>query len=104
MLHAFGGSCGLLCGVFGAELGVRRIVIPYTASVNAAFGLLSADIVHEYSVTKTLPAPSPAAEINEIYAPMMDRARAQLAAKGLPTAPSPSTGPSICATGARCTR
>ena len=82
MLHAFGGSCGLLCGVFGAELGVRRIVVPYTASVNAAFGLLSADIVHEYTVTKTLPMPSPAAEINEIYAPMMARARVQLAAEG----------------------
>ena len=83
VLHAFGGSCGLLCGVFGAELGVRRIVVPYTASVNAAFGLLSADIVHEYSVTKTLPMPSPAAEINEIYAPMVARAREQLAAEGL---------------------
>ena len=82
VLHAFGGTCGLLCGVFGAELGVRRIVIPYTASVNAAFGLLAADIVHEYSVTRTLPVPSPAAEINEIYAPMIDRAREQLAAEG----------------------
>ena len=82
VLHAFGGTCGLLCGVFGAELGVKRIVVPYTASVNAAFGLLSADIVHEYSVTKTLPAPSPAAEINEIYAPMVARAREQLAAEG----------------------
>ena len=82
VLHAFGGSCGLLCGVFGAELGVQRIVVPYTASVNAAFGLLSADIVHEYSVTKTLPAPSPAAEINALYAPMMTRAREQLATEG----------------------
>ena len=82
VLHAFGGTCGLLCGVFGAELGVKRIVVPYTASVNAAFGLLSADIVHEYSVTKTLPMPSPADEINEIYAQMVARARAQLAAEG----------------------
>ena len=82
VLHAFGGSCGLLCGVFGAELGVRRIVVPYTAAVNAAFGLLSADIVHEYSVTRTLPAQSPAAEINDIYAPMEARARAQLATEG----------------------
>ena len=82
VLHAFGGSCGLLCGVFGAELGVKRIVVPYTASVNAAFGLLSADIVHEHSVTKTLPVPSPAEEINEIYAPMAARAREQLAAEG----------------------
>ena len=82
VLHAFGGTCGLLCGVFGAELGVRRIVVPYTASVNAAFGLLSADIVHEYTVTKTLPVPSPAAEINEICAPMVARAREQLSAEG----------------------
>ena len=82
VLHAFGGSCGLLCGVFGAELGVKRIVVPYTAAVNAAFGLLAADIVHEYSVTRTLPAPSPAAEINDIYAPMVARAREQLAAEG----------------------
>lgn len=82
VLHAFGGTCGLVCGVFGAELGVRRIVIPYTASVNAAFGLVSADIVHEYSVTKALPAPSPAGEIEAIYAPMAARARAQLAAEG----------------------
>ena len=82
VLHAFGGTCGLLCGVFGAELGVKRIVVPYTASVNAAFGLLSADIVHEYSVTKTLPVPSPADEINEIYAPMVARAREQLGDEG----------------------
>ena len=82
VLHAFGGTCGLLCGVFGAELGVKRIIVPYTAPVNAAFGLLSADIVHEYSVTKTLPVPSPAEEINAIYAPMVARARAQLASEG----------------------
>ena len=82
VLHAFGGTCGLVCGVFGAELGVKRIVIPYTAAVNAAFGLVSADIVHEYSVTRTLPAPSPAGEINAIYAPMMSCARAQLASEG----------------------
>ena len=82
VLHAFGGTCGLVCGVFGADLGVRRIVIPYTASVNAAFGLVSADVVHEYSVTKALPAPSPAREIEAIYAPMAARARAQLAVEG----------------------
>ena len=82
VLHAFGGTCGLVCGVFGADLGVRRIVIPYTASVNAAFGLVSADVVHEYSVTKALPAPSPAREIEAIYAPMAARARAQLVAEG----------------------
>ena len=78
VLHAFGGSCGLLCGVFGEELGVRRVVIPYTASVNASFGLVSADIVHEYSVTKALDVPAPADEINALYAPLLETAKAQL--------------------------
>ena len=82
VLHAFGGSCGLLCGVFGQELSVRRVVVPYTASVNCAFGLVAADIVHEYSATKVLPAPTPAAEINAIYAPMIERAKRELASEG----------------------
>ena len=53
-------SCGMLAGMFGA--GARacsRIVVPYTASVNCAFGLVSADVAHEYSTTTTcLPVPS----------------------------------------------
>jgi N-methylhydantoinase A len=82
VLHAFGGSCGMLAGVFGAELNVQRIVVPYTASVNCAFGLVSADIVHVYSTTVVLPADTPAARLNEIYAPMIERAKKQLAAEG----------------------
>ena len=81
-LHAFGGSCALLCGVFGRELNVKRIVIPYTASVNCAFGMVSADIVHEYSVTRALQAPASPEEVNEIYAPMLADAEKDLAAEG----------------------
>src|SRR5262249_18019400 len=54
VIHAFGGTCGLLAATFGPELGVKRIVIPYTASVNCALGLLAADVVHEYSATQVL--------------------------------------------------
>ena len=82
VLHAFGGSCPLLAGVFGQELRVKRIVVPYAAAVNCAFGLVSADIVHEYSTTTTRPVPTPADEINSIFAPMMQRAHAQLEAEG----------------------
>lgn len=81
-LHAFGGSCGIVAGMFGAELQVKQIVVPYTASVNCAFGLVSADIVHEYSQTTLLPVPSPPKTINEIYAPMIDRAVDQLKNEG----------------------
>jgi N-methylhydantoinase A len=82
VLHAFGGCCGIVAGMFGAELKVKRMVIPYTASVNCAFGLVSADIAHEYSVTKVLPVPSPAEEINKIYAPMIEQARKLLKEEG----------------------
>jgi N-methylhydantoinase A len=82
ILHAFGGSCGIVAGMFGAELNVKKMVVPYTASVNCAFGLVSADIVHEYSRTTILSVPSPPQAINEIYAPMIERARRQLKEEG----------------------
>ncbi|GAB3625355.1 hydantoinase [Pandoraea terrae] len=82
VLHAFGGSCGMVCGLFGGELNVKQIVVPYTASVNCAFGLVSADIVHEYATTKHLPMPSPAEAINAIFAPMVDKALRDLKAEG----------------------
>jgi N-methylhydantoinase A len=82
VLHAFGGSCGIVAGMFGAELNVKRILVPYTASVNCALGLVAADIVHEYSTTAQLSVPAPVAEINRIFEPMTLRAQEQLKAEG----------------------
>ena len=82
VLHAFGGTGPMLAGVFGRELSVKRVLIPYTAAVNCAFGLVSADIVHEYTTTKTLPVPSDPAEINAIFEPMLERGLAQLKDEG----------------------
>ena len=74
VMHSFGGSCGMVCGMFGAELNVKSMVIPYTASVNCAFGLVSADIVHQFSVVSTLPIPSPAQSLNKLFEPMVQQA------------------------------
>lgn len=82
VVHAFGGTCGLLAGTFAPELSVKRVVIPYTASVNCALGLVAADVVHEYSVTQLLPAPPPADAINALYAPMVERAIRELRSEG----------------------
>lgn len=84
VLHSFGGSCGMLASAFGAELQVRRIVIPYTASVNCAFGLVTADVRHEYSTTTTLPAEAAPDEVNAIFTPLAEQARAQLLSEGFP--------------------
>jgi N-methylhydantoinase A len=82
VLHSFGGSCPMLAGAFGRELSVKRIIVPYAASVNGAFGLATADIVHEYAVTETRLCPVPVDEINQIYEPMMTKARSTLHDEG----------------------
>jgi len=55
-----------------------------SASVNCALGLVAADIVHEYSVTQTVPAPPPAETVNMLYEPMRERALAQLRSERFP--------------------
>ncbi|MFI0845880.1 hydantoinase/oxoprolinase family protein [Mesorhizobium sp. IMUNJ 23232] len=82
VLHSFGGTCGMLASAFGEELAVRRIVIPYTASVNCAFGLVTADVRHEYSTTTTLPSDVSPEAVNAIFAPLMESAHRQLEAEG----------------------
>jgi N-methylhydantoinase A len=82
VLHAFGGTCGILAGTFAPELKVKRAVIPYTASVNCSLGLVAADIVHEYSVSKTVPVPAPAEVVNKLYGPMVENALSQLKLEG----------------------
>lgn len=82
VIHAFGGTCGMLAGAFAPELKVKRVVIPYTASVNCALGLVAADIVHEYSMTKSLSVPPDPSDLNTIFAPMADRARSELKSEG----------------------
>lgn len=82
VLHAFGGTCGMLASAFGEELAVKRIIIPYTAAVNCAFGLVTADVRHEFSTTTTLPAEVAAEKVNGIFAPLIDAAKRQLGAEG----------------------
>lgn len=82
VLHAFGGSCGLFAGAFARELGIRRVVVPFTASVNCAFGMVAADVVHNYAVVQPMSAPAPAEAINRILEPMAAQAIEQLAAEG----------------------
>ena len=83
VLHAFGGTCPLVCALFGEELGVKRIVVPYAAAVNCAFGLVSADIVHEYTDAVRLRPPFDPDELTGIFARMETRATEQLQLEGI---------------------
>ena len=55
-LFSFGGTAGMHVGAYGADLGVSAIVIPYSASVHGAFGLVTSDIAHEDQITRQLEA------------------------------------------------
>lgn len=82
VLQAFGGSCPMLATTFGQALNVKKIVVPYTAAVNCAFGMGTSNVVHEYALTETLSVPASADYINQLYQPLMAKARATLESEG----------------------
>jgi N-methylhydantoinase A len=81
-LFSFGGTAGMHVAEYGAELGVSHIVIPHSASVHGAFGLVASDIVHEDQTTQPLRAPADLDVLNSIFAALDARVRAQLQAEG----------------------
>jgi N-methylhydantoinase A len=83
-IHSFGGSCSLFAGAFAKELAVKRVVVPFAASVNCAFGMVAADVVHEYSRVEPMTLPVQLDVINKFLDPMARHAIARLAAEGFP--------------------
>ena len=81
-LLSFGGTAGMHVGAYGEDLGVSTIVIPYSASVHGAFGLVKSDIAHEDQITRPLRAPFDLGAIEESYALLEARITRQLVAEG----------------------
>jgi N-methylhydantoinase A len=81
-LFSFGGTAGMHVASYAEELGVPRIVIPYSASVHGAFGLITSDIAHEDQVTQPMTHPADAGEVAAIYEDLERRMVAQLAEEG----------------------
>ena len=82
-LFAFGGNGGLFAAGMGAELGMKRVIVPPAAGLFSAFGLLYAEIEHYYSRTvRRLLQGSNADAIDAVYRELEAQADAQLAADG----------------------
>ncbi len=81
-LFSFGGTAGMHVAAYGAELGVEKIVIPHSASVHGAFGLVISDVAHVDQVTSPLRAPADAAEVEAIFAELRERMVARLEEDG----------------------
>jgi N-methylhydantoinase A len=81
-LFSFGGTAGMHVASYAEELGTPRIVIPYSASVHGAFGLITSDIAHEDQVTQPMTAPADVGEVAGIYDGLERRMVDQLAEEG----------------------
>lgn len=97
VLHAFGGTCPMLASTFAEELQVKEIVIPYTASVNCAFGMTTADVVHEFAETKVIELPASHEDIANAFKPLIADAQSSLAADNF----APADSAYRCAVGMR---
>jgi N-methylhydantoinase A len=83
-LQSFGGSGGLFAGSYARELGIQRVVVPETAAVLCAFGMVAADVLHDISVVRPMPMPSDPEEINNLLRPIAHRALRELQQEGFP--------------------
>ncbi|MGI9658645.1 MAG: hydantoinase/oxoprolinase family protein [Gaiellaceae bacterium] len=81
-LFSFGGTAGMHVGAYGGELGVERIVVPHSAAVHGAYGLVTSDVAHEDQITRPMRAPAPAEEVAAVFGQLERRARRQLESEG----------------------
>ena len=86
VVFAFGGAGPAHAGVFAAELGVSKVVIPQraTASVWCAFGAASVDLLHIYEQVDIMASPFDLARVNALLDSLHGQAEGQLLADGVP--------------------
>jgi N-methylhydantoinase A len=81
-LYSLGGTAGMHVAAYGEELGVRQVVIPHSASVHGAFGLIASDIAHDDQITHPLHMPVDVGAINEMFSELERRVAGQLRDEG----------------------
>jgi N-methylhydantoinase A len=84
-LLAFGGAGPLLASVLAREMGIREVIVPLAPGGFSAWGMLSADVVDDYSRTDLRSLDEvPADDLDLLFAQLEEEARASLAAQGTP--------------------
>jgi N-methylhydantoinase A len=81
-LFAFGGAAPVHAGRYAAELGIKEIVIPLTASVHGATGLVSSDVIYNFGRSERLAVPADLNRVREIFSTLAKRAMESLNAAG----------------------
>ena len=83
VLFAFGGAGPVHASRYAAELGIRQVVIPLTASVHGATGLISSDLVYEYGRSDHVVVPADTARVNENFSTLLGKAIQELGVAGV---------------------
>lgn len=81
-LVSIGGAAGMHAASYARELSIPEVLVPYTASVNSAMGLLSTDVTHEYIEVDHRSEPFDPTAIESIFSELEATARAKLADEG----------------------
>lgn len=82
VLFSFGGTAGMHLGAVAQQLQMKGVVIPFSAAVMGAYGLVSADMVHEYQLVQPMLLPVNVDVINGIFQQLVDRLKEQLKSEG----------------------
>jgi N-methylhydantoinase A len=82
VLQSFGGSGGLFAASYARDLAIRRVIVPQTAAVLCAFGMVASDVLHDTSVVRAMPTTTDPEPINAILVPMAEQALRQLGEEG----------------------
>ncbi len=72
-LFAFGGAAPVHASRYAAELGIKQVIIPLTASVHGATGLISSDVVYEYGKSDHLLIPADIRRINANFSLLINK-------------------------------
>ena len=85
VLFAFGGAGPAHAGVFAAELGVKKVIVPQrkAASTWCAFGAAAADVLHIFEHSEILATPVRAARVNAALEEIEARAKQMMAGEGI---------------------
>lgn len=73
-LFAYGGAGPVHAGRYAAELGIKQVVIPLTASVHCATGLVTSDVIYEYGKTDHQVMPANVERVNANFTTLTKRA------------------------------
>ncbi len=83
-LLSYGGAGGAHCAAFAAQLGIKRVIVPYAAPAFSALGVVLSDVAYRH--VRSAPVPlddSVIGTINDVFAELANEAQADMRSSGL---------------------